>query len=251
MAVDRAGNMLTGAKTTPAIDPVPGQPSASPGFLRRGDQYLADVSRTMAPDPKANLLQDALRSQVDKRLSLASKAFAVMREPQAAVDNARQGMTHIKNDVDTLHGAAKIVTGNASLTKAEAAAIAGAVARDTATGVYGATKAVLKGSYAAATTTEEGVRELSSAVTERVGRDALQAGTGIAISNAAATAVGAFFPAARMLAVGIRVTGQLAAGAQVSEALRNVGGTSEDAGATMKAVGKTLRSKAGSEGGVC
>jgi hypothetical protein len=250
VAVDRAAN-LRGARQTPAVDPTGGQqPGTSSGFLRTGNQCLADAQRKIAPKPESNIVRDAVKAQIDKRVSLVEKARVILSDPQAARENAQSGIANLKNDVDTLRGAAQIAAGNASLTPGEAATIAGAVAKDTATGAYGAAKAFVKGTYAAATTTEDGVRQLANAVTERAGHDALQAGAGVAISNTLATAVGAIpHPAAKIAAVGIRVTGNLAAGAKASEMMREVGGASDDASATMQAVGKALRSKVGEVGG--
>jgi hypothetical protein len=241
--IDRAAN-IRGAKVTPAPDPVAEPRSGFWSVLQTGNQRLADAARQIAPQPGSSVLQAAVEAQVDKRSALMDKVCALVRNPRAAVERLGKSAENIRNDVNTVRGATAIASGSVSLTKGEAATIAGAVATDTATGLCGAAKAIVSGTYAAATTTQEGVENVAGALARRVDRDIKQAAAGVAISSTVAAALGAIpHPAARVASAVIGATSKLATGAQVSESLRDVGGSSDDAGATKRAVGEILRTK--------
>ncbi|MEA3117925.1 MAG: hypothetical protein QOI13_1195, partial [Paraburkholderia sp.] len=246
IAIDRAAN-LRGAKTTPALDPLAQERTGFRWGLLTGNQRLADAARQIAPQPGSSVLQGAVEAQVKKRSALVDKVCAIAADPRAAVGRLEKGVENIRDDVNTVRGATAVVSGSASLTKAEAAAIAVAVATDAHTGLYRITKAAVTGTFAAATTTQEGVQEVAGALTRRAERDIKQAAAGVAISGAIAAAVGAIpHPAAKVASAVISATGKLATGAQISESLRDVGGAPDAAGATS-ATSATTETSATSE----
>jgi hypothetical protein len=80
-------------------------------------------------------------------------------------------------------------------------------------------------SYAAATTTNEGVQEVATAIDKRVKLEGRLAATGIAISQATATIAGLVpHPGFKIAAAAISVTGSMAFGAKLSESIRDIGG---------------------------
>jgi hypothetical protein len=242
VAIDRATN-LRGAKTTPAADPLAGHAVGSK-WLPTGNQLFTAAVRRICPQDGSSAVVDAAKAQVTNREQLAQKIKALAADPAAAVEKIGKSIENVRNDVNTVRGAAAIAAGDASITLGEAKSIAQAVVTDTKTGYYRSAKAFVRGTYAAATTTPEGVAKVADAVKQRVSHDFKQATAGVAISSAAAGMIGAIpHPAAKVGAVVIRATSRLAAGAQMSESLRNVSGLADDSSATTRTMGKVLRAK--------
>ncbi|VWD54672.1 hypothetical protein BLA18110_07964 [Burkholderia lata] len=245
IAIDRATNP-SGTQSTPSPGPTGGQAPGKHQWPLTGDQRLANAAREIAPDPGADVFRDGIDAQFNKRGELFNKLQAFIENPGAMADRIGQEINQVKDDVNTIRGAFAIGSGGASLTRSEVGTIASAAAIDAGNGIYGAAKAIANGAYVAATTTPGGIEKISDAVTQRVDHDIKQAVTGAAVSSAVAGAIGAIpHPLAKVASVAINVSGKLATGAQLSESLREAGGSSDDASATQQAVGEILRSKAG------
>ncbi|PMS13582.1 hypothetical protein [Trinickia caryophylli] len=251
MAIDRMSR-LKNAKKTPGIDAVDARksgPSHWSPLPATGDQHLSAFRGRFAPNNDSNIVGQALEAQIQKRMLLGEKVSTALSDPSAALQQLQQNVAQVGRELHTLRGAAKVATGEATISNAEAAEIARAAARDSALGAYGALKGLVKSAYAASTTSAEGAKQASAAVVERASHEAAEIGLGVGITNTVARGVSMIpHPAAKWVAAGIQVTGTMAAGAQISQTMHEIGGTSEHASATMQAMAKTLRSKVGDAG---
>lgn len=251
MAIDRM-TRLKDAKKTPGVDAVDTRKNASaPSSLlpATGDQHLSAFRDRFTPHDDSNIVAQAVEAQIQKRMSLGEKVAVVLSNPSAALQRLQQSVTQVRHELKTLQGAAKVTAGEAKISTTEAAEIARAAARDSAIGTYGAVKGVLRGAYAASTTSAEGARQASAAIVERASHEAAELGLGVGTASAIARGVSMIpHPAAKLVAAGVQATGAMAAGAQISETMREIGGMSEHASPTMQAVANTLRAKAGDAG---
>jgi hypothetical protein len=238
-----AGVLIDRAAKLVSTEPEGAQHSKS--LLRTGNQRLEAVAATLQPPASESIAQAAVQAQFHKRVEAAAKAETIVRDPLAAGRRFVDGVYTLKQDVDVLRGISRVASGRADLTANDAAAIGAAAARDSAKSTFGMAKAAVAGSFAAATTNQQGVARVAEAAAARIDHDVRQSGAGWAISNTAAGLIGQIpHPFAKVASVGIKVTGNVAFGADMSGKLKTLGGSAPDAPATTQALAAVLRGKA-------
>lgn len=243
--------LATGVAAGVAVDRLAPQPAGddaqqapSRSTFRRGDEMLGDMARRVqvpaqAPNPMAN----GVRSQISDRVDFANRTASILKNPQRAVDNLDHAVETLKADAEVLHGAVLVATGE-PLTLRDGARIAAAAADSAGNKII----AAAKGAFAAATTSEASLEDLTRSVSDRAIYEAESAVSGMAASQLAAAVVGSFpHPGAKVLAQGIRLTGAAAAGSKLSQASRETG---EAGGPISKELAAIAREKSQGSGSV-
>lgn len=155
-------------------------------------------------------------NQFQNRANLAAKLSTLATDPQRAADNASHVAKQVSEELEVLHGAA-VIARDGQLTPGDGVRLAKAAVESGEKSLLNLAKA----GFAAATTSPSTVKALGEAVTDRAAHEAKVIGAGLAVSQAAAAMVGMVpHPAAKVAAAAIRTTGQMAAGANVSEKMR-------------------------------
>ncbi|HCF3047468.1 hypothetical protein ACM714_27540 [Pseudomonas aeruginosa] len=197
------------------------QPVAGPSGLQSGDAILGNKTKKWEPRPDSNIVYDAAKEQVEKRVTLAKKTASVITDPEQSAKNFRSIGEHTKELAKAIYGANRIATGEVSVSPGDVATVSKGVATDAAHNAKNMMVGAVKGGYAAATVSQEGVQNAAKALDQHVKHEAQEAAVGIALAQGVATAVGALpHPAAKAAAVAIRAIGSAAAGANFSEKTR-------------------------------
>ena len=230
-----------------------------PPVAGTGNERLRQIAERQRSSPDSNMVADGLQAALDSRTSFFKKAVNVAQHADQASIQVRDAFKHLADEAKVAFGAAKVISGNASLTTEDGAEIAKTAVTEAAEhaaehlknfDLAAGAKAVIKGAdtaYAVATTTPGGVREAIDALRDKAQQELGGAAVGMATSQTVAAALQAIpHPAAKMAGVAVGLFGNAAAGAKVSEILRNTSGTAEEReSATRQKVNEILTRKAG------
>lgn len=236
---DHANKQRKKAENAPGAEPV-----AGPSGLRRGDEILKQKTEKWTPDPNSNVLLDAAHKQVQKRVDVVDKTIGAVTNPEQSMENLKHIGENLKEMGQAIYGAHQIATGNVEISPGDVADVSKGAAIDVANNTKNVVAGAIKGAYAGATVSKEGIEQTAAALNDHVINEAETALAGVAISQGAATVIGAIpHPAAKVAAAAIRYLGPMAAGATFSEKMReahdNLHGSE-----TGKAVGKVLKNAA-------
>ncbi|MET3134688.1 hypothetical protein AAKU55_004990 [Oxalobacteraceae bacterium GrIS 1.11] len=243
--------------TPSAAPPLPSQ--RPPARAGTGNERISRWAEEQRPAPDSSMITDGLQAAKDARISTMKKTINVAQHPAQATAQLQETLKDLGNDAKIAFGAVKVISGNAPLTHEDAAEIAKAGAKEAAEHVVehiknfdpvAVAKAVKKGAdttYAVSTTTHEGVQQAVDAIHDKTQHEIGGAVVGMAASQTLAMALGAFpHPAVKVAGIAVGILGNVNAGAQVSEIMRNVGGTDEERnGAMRQKVNEILSKKAG------
>lgn len=261
--VERMAHNMIQAEATTAPDPLPRSPKPLHGS---GDQRLSQLAQRIAPADDASVVGQGLSGQIRRREKLLQNAEVVLGNPAEAGRQLQQSWNGLASDLQVVHGAANVASGRARISAAEAGAVVHAGVRKQGQlaldhlknlDVRGAAVAAYRGvgkaaeaSYVAGTTSEQGAADLTGAMRARLNHEVGAAAVGASASHAAAAVLGAIpHPAAKLAAIGIRASGMLAAGGQISEALHTAAAGDHPGDGAMAAAADVLREKSGWHGG--
>lgn len=252
---DRANEKI-GDKRPDTAPPHAGQrPTPQAGT---GNERLRQIAERQRPAPDSNVVTDGVQAAIDARASVIKKTVNVAQHPDQVSIQFQHMLKELGDEAKVAIGAARVISGNASLTTEDGAELARTAAKETAEHVAqhlknfdpaAAAKAVKKGAdstYAVATTTPEGVHEVIDALQDKAKHELGGVAVGIAMSQTVATVLQAFpHPVVKGVGVAAGILGNAAAGAKVSEVLRNTKGTAEEReSATRQKVNEILTRKA-------
>ena len=229
-----------------------------PPVAGTGNERLRQIAERQRSSPDSNMVTDGVQAAIDSRTSFIKKTINVAQHADQANLQLQDAFRELADEAKVAFGAAKVVSGNASLTTQDGAEIAKTAATETAEHVVehlknfdpaAVAKAVKKGAdttYAVSTTTSEGVREVIDALHDKAQQELGGAAVGMAVSQTVATVLQAIpHPAAKAAGFAVGILGNAAGGAKVSEILRNTSGTAEEReSATRQKVNEILTRKA-------
>lgn len=175
-------------------------------------------------------LFSGLSGQAGKMQRLGEDAGTVLQNPLPTADEFRKLADQVRDDARATVGAAKVVSGQQPLTASDAARLGKAAVKDAVDNFDPArmietAKKAGDTAYAAATTSKEGIDEVTSAMQDRLKFEAQATAAGTAAVHLGATAISMLpFPGAPLVGAAVRTVGTMAAGAHMSATMREIGG---------------------------
>jgi hypothetical protein len=229
-----------------------------PPLAGTGNERLRQIAERQRRAPDSNMVTDGVQAAIDSRTSVIKKTINVAQNADQVSIQFQEMLKDLGDEAKVAMGAAKVISGTASLTSEDGVEIATTAAKETTAHVMehlknfdpaAAAKAVKKGAdttYAVATTTREGVQEAIDVLHDKAQQELGGVAVGMAASQTVAAVLQAFpHPAAKAAGVAVGLLGNAAAGAKLSEVLRNTSGTAEEReSATRQKVNEILTRKA-------
>lgn len=214
----------------PSMPPRPPHPLQQPGT---GNERLVRLSDSIRGGINGSAFSSGIGGQCGKMQRLGEDVKAVAQGPVVTAEELQQLAGRIRDDAQATFGAAKLVSGHAQLTGGDAARLGQAAVKDAVdnfdpTRLVETARKAGDAAYAAATTSQEGIGEVTSAMRDRLKFEAQATAAGTAAVQLGATAISMMpFPGAPLVGAALRTVGTMAAGAHMSATMREIGGEGE------------------------
>ncbi|WP_156401082.1 hypothetical protein [Duganella sp. Root1480D1] len=221
-----------------------------------GNERLGRLSGAIRGPMNDSPFSSGIHGQLGKMQQLGEDAKMVAQNPVFTAEELKQLKERIQDDAKATFGAAKMVSGHAPLTTDDAARLGKAAVKDAVDNfdparMIESAKKAGDAAYAAATTSKEGIDEVSSAMQDRMKFEAKATAAGTAAVHLGATAISMLpFPGAPLVGAAVRTVGTMAAGAHMSATMREIGGEGEGKDSALRREAtRILIEKSGSEPG--
>ncbi len=218
-----------------------------------GNERLGRLGDAIRGPINGSPFASGINGQFGKMQQLGEDARTVAQNPVFTAEALQQLAERVQDDAKATVGAAKVVSGHAPLTGGDAARLGKAAVKDAVdnfdpTRMVETAKKVGDTAYAAATTSKEGIDQVTSAMQDRLKFEAQATAAGTAAVHLGATAISMMpFPGAPLVGAAVRTVGTMAAGAHMSATMREIGGQGQGKDSALRQeAAKILIEKSGS-----
>ncbi|HEY0586868.1 MAG TPA: hypothetical protein VGD52_12100 [Pseudoduganella sp.] len=243
------GQQQAGAQPQPSTQRPPHQVQQS----GTGNERLFRLGDSIRGGIGGSAVFSGLAGQAGKMQRLGEDAGTVLQKPLPTAEEFQKMADQVKDDARATVGAAKMVSGREPLTTSDAARLGKAAVKDAVENFDPArmvetAKKAGDTAYAAATTSKEGIDEVTSAMQDRLKFEAQATAAGTAAVHLGATAISMLpFPGAPLVGAAVRTVGTMAAGAHMSATMREIGGEGQGKDSALRREAtKILIEKSGS-----
>ncbi len=233
--IDRIANRQPTAPTPRPMPPVgqhPAHPAARGGT---GNERLSRQAGTIRPDANENAFFQGILNKAENMAKVPENVAKVAHEVGSMTKEDFQKIgDDVKHQAQVGYGIAGLLAGKEELTSDDLTRLGKAAAKDAwdkldVTKPIEALKKAGDVTYAAATTSKEGINEVLDAGRDRVKAEMVKGAAGAVTVQAISQGLMMLpFPQAKIAGVGLGVLNAAATGAQFSDILRRAGGVGGD-----------------------
>ncbi|WP_154667941.1 hypothetical protein [Pseudoduganella violaceinigra] len=220
--------------------PLPQRPAYPVPKSGTGNERLGRFSESVRSGIGDSPVTGGISAQFAKMQELGADVATLAQHPVISAEQFKELADGLKNDALATVGAAKVVGGQAPLTKGDVGRLGKAAAQDAIDHFdpakpFETARKVGDAVYAASTTSKDGIDEVASAMRERLEFEAKAGLAGAAIMQVGATAISMMpFPGAPLVGAAVRTVGTMASAAHMSATMREIGGEGEGGDSALR-----------------